>query len=433
MRFGKAHTARDWFVACCLGLFLPALAVLKGPGYQPFSPAEVCATVLLLGLTALGVLSQRESRQPIAYYLLTLSLIATHIVISLGGDLDLAAFASVMLHDRYILVSLIAILFLTEEGEELITKVVIYLAVLTAYVVVGYVLQEPDRFTSLFGVGGFARETSIFPNSNMYGVYVVCVILLCLPRIDSLLFGKPALTYLFIVAPLFLVTLLSFSRRAWLVLAVGCILFAAFRRGKSLAHLALWMLLMGVIISLLDQGAIVDRFLLIFDSGYASNTERLDAGAQQMEVVMSHPVTFLLGAGVGEVGPASELSSRGQWLQIDNYFMQVVLEFGVVGLLVYCALFFYVVGSAVSVLRGASLSVESHNRLLSYLLVMLALYVVAIVGSTPITFPLNLLQWLIVGIIVNFIERARRRGTRKRMVSGRLDVAVLANRSRLPR
>jgi len=362
-------------------------------------------------MLVLGGIYLRGNGKPGLFFLLVLTLLSYHVVVGVASDSIPAAFMSLLLHDRFVLVSLIVIFFLSHDGENLAIKLFIYGAIFTAYVAIGKILQNPSSILSLYGESGFSREDSIFPNSNMYGVYLASVVLLTLPHLGRVLFRSAKLDFIFVVSPLLVIEILTFSRRSWVALLVGGVAFMLFKRGRSF-WLSVWLITIGsVFIWATDAVTIVDRFLLIFDSDYASNAERLEATADQFNMAMGSIPALVGGSGVGMFGPASMYSGYTRWGQIDGYYTQVVLEFGLLGLALYLSIFIYIVAVTVAYLRRRNISNESFNEALSYLITIAILYFVATVGSTPITFPLNLLQWMLIGFLVNHATSIRNEPT----------------------
>jgi len=404
MRITRPVSWAELVVSFCLCLVIPFLVVLKAPGYQPLSFVELSISVLLLLMLAIGIFFSRVRRLPALFLLLVFALFFYHVAIATASDSIPAAFASIMLHDRFIIISLIVILFLSHKGEDFAVKLFICVALFTTYVTIVKIFRDPSSMLSLYGESGFYKESSVFPNPNMYGVYISSVVILCLPRLSELFFRTGKYNYIFVLSPLLVVTILTFSRRSWLALLMGVCLFFLFKRGRShIVAIALFAVV-AAFIWLTDSATIADRFLLIFDSGYASNAERLEATSSQLQVVSGSISTLFGGAGVGMFGPASMYSNDGQWGQIDGYYTQVLLEFGLLGLALYFSILIYVAVITIGYLRAGNVSDNVYNKVLSYLITLTMLYFVATVGSTPITFPLNLLQWLLIGVLVKHIK-----------------------------
>lgn len=402
------NISKDKLVPFCIALVIPFLVVLKAPGYQPLSFSELSISVLLMLLLGVGVMFPRAKCNNLLFYILISVLIFFHLALAFASDSIVAALASLLLHDRYVLIALITVWMLSAKGEELTVKLLIFVASITAYVSLVKIIGNPSSILTLYGEGGFARESSIFPNPNMYGAYLVTVSLLCLPRIDTLLFKKGLSNFVFILCPFLIMIVMTFSRRAWLAWLIGTSFFFLFKRNKSLGSILAGMLVVGIFIWSSDSATIINRFLLIFDSGYASNSERIDATSEQLKVVLGSVESFLGGAGVGMFGPASELAIGGRWGQIDGYFTQVLLEFGFIGLLLYLLIFIYTLIRGGHLLNAIPIPDETYNKTLASLIALTILYFMSIVGSTPITFPLNLIQWFLVGYIVNNVSRGEK-------------------------
>jgi O-antigen ligase len=219
---------------------------------------------------------------------------------------------------------------------------------------------------------------------------------------------QKVLFFILFFIPTFISLLLTFSRRSWGLFLVGVFIYYLFKKGNKILFLTSSMVIVFILFNFIDFESIINRFLLIFDNHYESNSARIDAFNLQYNVFVNNLFTVIGGNGVGMFGPSSIFTKLGQWSQIDNYYMQVLLEFGFFGLFLYILIFIIVFFYAIKLLKMVRFDIEKYNKVLIYLIILTSLYISAIVGSTPISFPLNTLQWIVIGLILkNYVEAKR--------------------------
>ena len=383
-------------------LIVPILISIKGSGYKPTSFSEIAITVLVYLILILSFTKRLSQAQSI-FCLTLLSYLAVQICLSLISNSILAAFESLILHNRYIPVSVIVFNLLNLKKQRVLTDLLIIMGVLLAWLTVIKVLQNPTMLFTLYAAseGGYQRQGSIFPNTNMAGTYFTIILILFLPRIPVNKWYKTAVTYIMAGFPLLLSVMLSFSRRAWLFLLIAVSL--QFILGKRKIKFVEWLLMLVIIFALsqIDFVSIIGRFLLIFDGGYESNSLRAASSGQFYKFLSRSPELFLGGGGVGRYGPASISISGDKYRQIDVYYSQLHLEFGLIGLLGYLGVFSVVFCTAIYCYMKHKIVEEYRDVYLAYILAFLGLYFFALAGSTPITYPLSFFQWYIAGVLLS--------------------------------
>jgi len=177
-------------------------------------------------------------------------------------------------------------------------------------------------------VGTFPRVESTLPGPNQFSTYLVLMLLILQFRPIR---GRDWLTIGGI--PLLL---LSFSRSALLgFLAAGLAYLGLDRTGraKQVAWLTACLLLLGVGVTLLRGLSIQD---LVFHG--QSTPEHASAFSVALDKIQAgSPLQLLIGHGAGESGPATFV--RTQSFIPENWFLQVVYEYGLIGLGLFVALF----------------------------------------------------------------------------------------------
>ena len=190
---------------------------------------------------------------------------------------------------------------------------------------------------SRFGdIGG--RVTSLFSNPNILAVYLLLYFPLSLHAIFSLQNTcRMRLFYATTTVFCALCILLTWSRGAWLGLALEVVLFLLLHSKRSRKMLCLLPLML-LAIPLLPSN-FRGRLYSIADLGESSIRYRLLTWQGTWKMLICHP----FGIGVGErawraVFPHFAVSGTARVMHAHNIFLQVAAELGVVGLVVFLLL-----------------------------------------------------------------------------------------------
>jgi O-antigen ligase len=197
------------------------------------------------------------------------------------------------------------------------------------------------------------RAQGLFKDPNVFGPFLVPAALILMEEIVA-----PRLLRLQLVTKLVLLSLLtvgivfSFSRAAWLNLAIGTlVLFAvlALRRGGG--QRAMSLLAAALIAGVALIGALQASGSLEFLEQRAAlqdyDTRRFDAQRTGLELATANP----LGIGPGQFERASEISAH-------STYVRVLAEQGVLGMLVVLALMLLTLGFAA---RNVTLGVDTYG------------------------------------------------------------------------
>lgn len=198
---------------------------------------------------------------------------------------------------------------------------------------------------SRFGdIGG--RVTSLFSNPNILAVYLLLYFPFSLwetflPQNK----GRIRIFYAVTTAFCALCILFTWSRGAWLGVALEILLFLLFYSRKSRFLIRFTPLLI-ILIPLLPNN-FKSRLLSIGDLGESSIRYRLQTWQGTLRMLGGHPV----GIGVGErawrtVYPQFAVSGTKTVMHAHNVFMQVAIELGIVGLVVFLTLIFVAIARA---------------------------------------------------------------------------------------
>lgn len=197
-------------------------------------------------------------------------------------------------------------------------------------------METPKSWTYSEAESGLTiRVFSTIGNPNSLGGYMVLVapiaIALTLWAKDwtrRLLYGSASLLMMACL-------LLTFSRGAWIGFIAGMALYTLITRNKWLALIGIG----GLVAAPFAAPDVVDRLLLAFTPEYlekASNKGRVEFWARAFSIWKESPV---FGAGIGTVGDTVALKFNmpgATW--IDNQYMRVLAEMGILGFVAYVAM-----------------------------------------------------------------------------------------------
>lgn len=275
--------------------------------------------------------------------------------------------AGLVINARYILFFLTCLVLVKIDQKylEKITKVVIGLGLIVGLFALLQVTILPANFLEKFGYSentitayqtidqnqDYVRINSFLRGPNPLGALAVVLLALSLnyiyARKDPKKLAKSQLALLFLSL---LILFFSHSRSAWLAgaLVFVCSLVYWFKKSKKLvivsliASLILWVMGLGVLLvrdknaSLLDE---IEFMLLHRDTSrddLKSDEERYHSIEGTWKLIGNKP---LLGHGVGSAGSASLLRKDGQMRIIENQFLMIIFETGLLGFGAFISLF----------------------------------------------------------------------------------------------
>ena len=197
------------------------------------------------------------------------------------------------------------------------------------------------------------RAQGLFKDPNVFGPFLVPAALILMEETVAprLLRWRPA-TKLLVLSVLTIGIVFSFSRAAWLNLAVGAVVLLAvlsLRRGGG--RRAFTLLAVGLVAGAALLGALAATSSLDFLEQRATiqdyDTERFGAQATGIEIAADHPI----GIGPGQFEAASELSAH-------STYVRALAEQGVLGVLLILGLGLLTLGFAA---RNASLGRDTYG------------------------------------------------------------------------
>jgi O-antigen ligase len=302
-----------------------ALAFVTGRLYLERVPLSV--TVLVSGFLALNLLASTEAvdgSRAVAYFGITLYL-------GVFG-LWLAAYVASVRTARLVVVA-----YLTGAA---LSAAVACLALIAPFPGAEAFVDGP-------------RAQGLFKDPNVFGPFLVPAVLILMEEtVAPRLLRISVLTKLAVLSVLTVGVVFSFSRAAWLNLAVGTFVLLAvlaLRRGGG--RRAMTMLIVALIAGAALLGVVAATSTMEFLSERAGlqayDTQRFGAQASGLEVAEEHP----LGIGPGQFEQISDVSAH-------STYVRALAEEGVLGALVVLALVLLTLGFAA---RNVALGVDTYG------------------------------------------------------------------------
>jgi len=395
-----------------IGLLFPLLIFLKGPGQQTYSVHEIAIWLIILFFFVLASQYKNRRKIPPLYTIVILLFILYQLLISLFADSYLSAATSLLIHNKYVLISFLVPCFVVSgRDEKFLLLNFVFISLVVIYYVVYKFIQNPQL---LQVIESKSRETSVFPNSSMLGVYLASIFFLQILLIDTMKrYSMKAALMILVLFPSLLIIILTFSRRAWMAFLLSIFLYFLLHKKKRFV-LSVVALLFFVVFTRIDYQSVMQRFMLSFDSSFEANTVRLEQAAEGYELISRSVFYMIGGLGTGAAGPAVIYSGNSNFKQVDSYILQLILEYGIVGLLLYLVIFGVVCFLFIKTYKNYRQYNDPRlHSIVSYFLSLLILFISGFVGSTPITFPFNLLQWMFFGLILHHYTMSKSVNSKK--------------------
>lgn len=390
-----------FFIICA-----PFIIYLKGGGYNPYSLNELFISfgIILLFIQSIGFSKIKILKKQKYLLPLFLFIVWTFTLSIIHAPNPSAGFASFITHNKYVPLIIITPLLLTSLRKvKLVLLLIIITGVFTSIFSL-YLFFIGKGHGTLFGMANVYRLSGIFPNENMLGVYLVSLIILYLGyrfRYRTTKIMGELMIDIIIILPMFILLLLTYSRRSWVVFIIGLFILITNNKKKFNREIIIFSVIILILsFFIIDYNNIILRLKTIFSFTYLSNLSRIELFDEYIIKIFSNFSKLFLGVGVGSVGPASIYNS--QILYLDNYYLLLLAEFGIIGLSLYIWLL-------ISILRflwprkdNSGLKESGNNNLVitcasSSIVIILS----GFVGITNISFPINFYLWLFLGLALD--------------------------------
>jgi len=183
-----------------------------------------------------------------------------------------------------------------------------------------------DQYNPIFESLKFKRFTSLSLNPNECGIILVCGILALFYKVSS---QKNKFINIFLISILTFCLFLTYSRSSWIGLLSGLgVMFFAEKRTRKI------IIMVAVIIILIFLNSETLR-LRIIEGGLWN--PRFINWSYAFNEVTSKENYFLFGFGIGTIG--GKISFNQSFTTLDNYFLTIFYEAGLIGLVLFVLIF----------------------------------------------------------------------------------------------
>ena len=215
---------------------------------------------------------------------------------------------------------------------------------------------DSEMFTSISG-----RAVSTLENPNMLGEYLILLIPLAVGMFVGYGEGLRRIPALFCVGCMGVCLLMTWSRGAWLGLIGAALLFLFIWHRR-----AVWLIFAGIasipVLPYILPASVIGRFTSIGNLGDSSTSYRMYIWRASCEMIRDYGWT---GIGIGE-GAWDKVYPMYAYLGVEtaphshNLFLQIWLETGIGGLLIFVAVLFLMVQSVFTLYRRLYTAREVH-------------------------------------------------------------------------
>jgi len=195
---------------------------------------------------------------------------------------------------------------------------------------------------------GFPRATSTMTTPNQLGFYLTTIILVSL-NLAIHLAGQRRWVYLAISGACSIGLLFTLSRSAWLALALGLLVSFVFAPQKRLLAIGVGVSLL-LILPIAWRFHLTDRIVDTITLRDPSARGKMPSILQGVAVVQAHPQ----GVGLGTVGSRTERFGDAMQLHSESYYVQLAMELGIPGLILYLLFVFAIVATLFGVCRNVT-------------------------------------------------------------------------------
>ena len=339
--------------AVALIMCLPEFGVISTVFVFPFLGLLKHPTIVLVGLVAVDLVAYLSKvlivKRVFRLRLMDIAVSLFAILLFMGGIVTsggIPSFKSAVIYFTLMAIYfLIVNLFNTREWlARIVAAIAIPSVFVSLYGIIGYAannIQAKWLDMSMFS-GISNRAVSVFENPNMLATYLVLTIpfvLIC--AVNKNLSAKLRMISLFGTLISVVCIVLTWSRGAWLGLIVAMVLFSLIIFKHSLKY---WLAvgLTSPFWSRLIPSNVMTRFMSIGDLADSSTYYRLYTWKGSLKLFSDY---WMSGIGVGEaafaqVYPLYAYVGIESTVHSHNLFLQIAIELGVMGLLVFLIIMF---------------------------------------------------------------------------------------------
>jgi len=243
------------------------------------------------------------------------------------------------------------------------------------------------------------RVVSTFENPNVFAEFII----LSLPIFLSVLLrikrfsGK--IIVLFMLAAYFAALIFTWSRGAWIGIIISLFVFFLFYSKKTIVYYS-FALLFSPLLLYVVPASIIQRITSIGNLADTSSSYRLNIWRGVIRMLDNFSIT---GIGIGEgafkeVYPAYSLSGIETAPHSHNLFLQINVEVGIIGVLLFCFILFLFAQKCFSYLRYVSLK-NTKTYALGAFCSILAIAVQGLTDYSWYNYRIFLLFWIVCGLL----------------------------------
>ncbi len=339
-------------IAACLVLISPEFGVLAIVILLPFAPTMALVGAVLYTALAMflklicGKRTLRMDLMDQTVFLFLLLMIGGGVAAASRGSLKpMMVYVAFMLA-YFLVVNLIRsmewLMRCLVGAAGSCTVVALYGLYQNFFGVVEQTWQDSDMFSTIKG-----RVVSTFENPNVLAEYLIMVLPLLLAMFLLNRNPKVCFALALCIAVNGGCLIFTWSRGAWLGFLIGTVIFLLMTSRHTLT--AMLFALLGVpFLPFVLPDSITQRFMSIGNLGDSSTSYRVNIWKGVIDMLQDYWPT---GIGIGYdsfklVYPGYALSAIEKAPHAHNLFLQILVEIGIVGLIVFlAAMFFYVQGS----------------------------------------------------------------------------------------
>jgi Lipid A core - O-antigen ligase and related enzymes len=346
------YFASPLFIFAGIILLLGAYTLLMIPEFgivilffvTPFLPTMLIA-VITIYVSLCYLMKLIRGKRTLKFELIDVTVLIFTLLMILGGLFSVAPSASLkpaMLYVCFMLGYFLVVNLI--RTSEWVKRCVISI-VMSSFIVAIYGVyenffgmadttwQDEEMFEDIRG-----RVVSTFENPNVLAEYLIMTLLFTgVMFLISKNIGKKVM-YLGMAGIGAACLIFTWSRGAWLGLLIGAFIFLLIYNSKSILLMIFGVMAVPFLPFVLPQN-IIDRFLSIGSIKDTSTSYRVNIWRAVIDMIQDH---FASGIGVGEgafavVYPEYSLAGIESAPHSHNLFLQIVVEVGVFGLLVFIA------------------------------------------------------------------------------------------------
>lgn len=246
--------------------------------------------------------------------------------------------------------------------------------------------------------------TGIKSSANTFGVYIAGLTAMGIgffdiPRsrmLKGLVFWGIAICFFYVIA--------SFSRRS--LLSLGCsmlVLFTVFYDKKyfyKIRYKATFFFIISMGLLFFLNGPTVESVLWRFGN-ISLYTSGVSTRFDQWAYALTSPsyLDYFIGKGLATFGSASVLFDIPGSIRVHNYYVQLLAELGIVGLILYLTIIFYIICCGIRTYRRTS-NGDIRSIIRGCIAAIVVFLVAGLAGTSNVSIPVSILLWCCAGTVM---------------------------------